>query len=121
MDNELETSQEQMENDTSQGLDKQDDNKPERDSNGRLLPGNTANPAGRPKGKTIKEMVREWLEDNPEDMSAFVEHFVKKNKELAWQMLEGRPQQDIVSDGKQLPTPIYIPGNISPEEDKPTE
>ena len=79
------------------------------------------NREGRPKGKTIKEMVREWLENNPDDMSAFVEHFVKKNKELAWQMLEGRPQQDVVSDGKALPSPIYVPRDPSIEEDKPVE
>ena len=64
-----------------------------------FLPGVSGNPKGRPKGKTIKEMVREWLEENPDDMKAFVEHFVKKNKELAWQMMEGRPQQDVAVSG----------------------
>src|SRR3990172_220891 len=53
---------------------------------------------GRPKGKTIKERVRDWLEEHPEDMKGFVQHFVKKNKELAWQMLEGRPAQQLGSD-----------------------
>lgn len=61
---------------------------------------------GRPKGKTIKERVREWLEENPDDMKLFVEHFVKTNKELAWQMLEGRPRQDLTSGGEKIPTPI---------------
>ena len=83
--------------------------------------GVSGNPAGRPKGKTIKELVREHLEDNPEDMAEFVSHFIKKNRELAWQMLEGKPQQDIVSDGKQLPTPIYIPGDHSPKEDSESQ
>lgn len=69
------------------------------------------NADGRPKGKTIKELVREWLEEHPDDMKSFVEHFVTKNKELAWQMLEGRPQQDVTSGGEKLPTPIYVPGN----------
>ncbi len=84
------------------------------------------NRAGRPKGKTIKERVREWLEDNPEGMKEFVEHFTKKDRELAWQMLEGRPQQDIVTDGKPLPSPIYgglstneLPKHISNEESLP--
>lgn len=83
------------------------------------------NRAGRPKGKTIKELVRDWLEDNPKDKKAFVEHFIKKNRELAWQMLEGRPQQDIISDGKALPTPIYAGSSVqehnSNSEDIPTK
>jgi len=67
-----------------------------RDEKGRVLPGQPSfNPAGRPKGKTIKERVQEWLETHDDDMAAFVEHFVKKNRDLAWQMLEGRPSQGI--------------------------
>lgn len=96
---------------------KQVANKPERDNLGRLLPGNTANPNGRPRGKTIKERVREWLEEHPDDMDAFVAYFVKTNKELAWQMLEGRPYQDILSGGEKLPTPIlYVPTNDGDKE-----
>lgn len=85
-------------------LEKQVENKPLRDENGRLLPGNTANPNGRPKGKTIKERIREWLEEHPNDMQAFVDHFVKNNRDLAWQMLEGRPAQatDLTSNGKTI-------------------
>lgn len=58
-------------------------------------PGVSGNPKGRPKGKTIKERVRDWLEEHPGDMEDFVKHFVEKNKELAWQMLEGRPSQSL--------------------------
>lgn len=71
-----------------------------RREDGTFGPGNIANPYGRPKGKTIKERVREWLEEHPDDMEAFVDHFVKKNKELAWQMLEGRPSQGIDLSGE---------------------
>ena len=60
--------------------------------------GQSGNPAGRPKGKTIKERVLDWLEEHPEDMQGFVEHFVKKNRDLAWQMLEGRPPQKLQGD-----------------------
>ena len=60
--------------------------------------GVSGNPAGRPKGKTIKERVLDWLEENPDDMKGFVEHFVKGNRDLAWQMLEGRPPQKLQGD-----------------------
>jgi hypothetical protein len=69
--------------------------------------GESGNPTGRPKGKTIKEMVREWLDEHPEDMKAFVEHFVKNNKELAWRMLEGNPPTD-VNVGGSLELPFMI-------------
>ena len=40
--------------------------------------GQSGNPAGRPKGKTIKDLVRKHLDDNPEDLKEFVQHFIKK-------------------------------------------
>mgnify|MGYP001576469344 CR=1 FL=1 len=106
MDNELETSQEEI--------------AIKRDEKGRLLEGHGLISPGRPKGSvSIKDLVRKHLEDNPEDLQEFVQHFIKKNRELAWQMLEGKPQQDIVSDGKQLPTPIYgwLSGHTIDKED----
>ena len=89
-----------------------------RDEKGRLVEGTAPGP-GRPKGSiSIKDRVRKYLEDHPEDVEEIVKHFVKSNRELMWQMLEGRPQQDIVSDGKQLPQPLLyaIPDNNSDKE-----
>jgi hypothetical protein len=37
-----------------------------RDEHGRLLPGNTANPNGRPKRKTLTELLHEKLDSTPE-------------------------------------------------------
>lgn len=71
-------------------------------------PGQSGNPKGRPKGKTIKERVREYLEEHPEDMESFVRHFVKNNRDLAWQMLEGRPPQSIVGGEEDNPVIIKI-------------
>lgn len=90
--------------------------------------GNPGGP-GRPKGKTIKEQVREWLETHPDDNAAFVKHFIKTNRDLAWQMLEGRPAQDLTSGGEKInPIPIYgglsnndsNPKDIQPQEENPS-
>lgn len=97
-------------------LDKQVKTSPERDEHGRLLPGQQSlNPAGRPKGKTIKELVREHLDTHPEDMEEFVRHFIKRNRELAWRMMEGQPKQ--TSDVK-VETPIPI-ANVSRDDSVP--
>ena len=67
---------------------------PLRDENGRLLPGQTANPNGRPPGTfSIRERVRQYLRDNPMELDRVVKYFVEKNPELMWQMIEGRPSQ----------------------------
>lgn len=88
-----------------------------RDDKGRWVEGNPPGP-GRPKGKTIKERVRDWLEEHPDDMEAFVKHFITENKELAWQMLEGRPSQDTKIEG-ELKIPLYLPSELLPKNDIP--
>lgn len=80
--------------------------------------GNPGGP-GRPKGKSLKEYSRDYLASlTDEERQDFLEGIPKTE---IWKMAEGLPQQDITSDGKQLPTPIYIPGNLGSEEDKPVE
>ncbi len=84
---------------------------------GYFLEGTAPGP-GRPKGsKSIKDAVRKWLENNPKDFEEFIGHFIKKNRELAWQMLEGRPPQDITTGGQPIPFTI----NIIKDESKPDE
>lgn len=87
-----------------------------RGEKGQFLPGTAAGP-GRPKGKTIKERVREYLEEHPDDMAAFVDHFVKENRDLAWQMLEGRPSQGI-GQADDL-APLILPSSIIEKNDTP--
>lgn len=70
------------------------------DEKGRFVEGTAPGP-GRPKGSiSIKDRVRQYLEANPEDVEEIVRHFVKKNRELMWQMLEGRPSQGIEHSGE---------------------
>lgn len=58
-------------------------------------PGQSGNPAGKPPGTlSIKARVRAALEKDPQAMEAFVKHFTHKNRELTWQMLEGKPKQE---------------------------
>lgn len=74
-------------------LDKQATNKPLRNEKGQLLPGQTANPNGRPKGKTLKEYVREKLAEMlPEDREEFLKTIPK---ETIWKMAEGNPTNDV--------------------------
>lgn len=89
-----------------------------RNEKGQILPGQKSlNPEGRPKGLTIKERIRLYLKEHPDAEDKIVEHFVKNNRELLWQMLEGKPSQGIgqaadleplvfvnYGDTQQLPT-----------------
>ena len=81
-----------------------------RDDKGRFIPGVSGNPAGKPKGSlSIKAAIKKRLEDNPEELKEIVEHFVKTNRELMWQMIEGRPVQQVeLGNAGELPFQIKI-------------
>lgn len=86
----------------------------ERDARGRILPGQPGLPgAGRPKGSfSIKEKVRQYLEDNPEHFKEMIEKFVHTKPVLVWQMLEGMPGQKLEHGGPNntplLPNDLII-------------
>ena len=81
----------------SEELDKQEEIKPLRNELGQLLPGNTANPKGRPKGKTLKEFARDFLMSMTDEQK---ETFLNSlSKDVVWKMAEGNPHQSMGVSG----------------------
>lgn len=65
--------------------------------------GVSANPAGRPKGKTLKTFAREYLESLPDDEK--VEYLASLPTDIVWKMAEGNPE----TSGK---VEVDIPQNL---------
>lgn len=64
--------------------------------------GQSGNPNGRPKGKTLKEFAREMLENmQPEEKARFMKELDPK---IIWEMAEGKAKQDmdVTTDGKPM-------------------
>jgi len=68
--------------------------------------GQSGNPAGRPKGKTMKDYARELLERLTEEERD--EFLMGIPKEKIWEMAEGKAAQSVdhTTAGKELPVPI---------------
>lgn len=80
-----------------------------RDEKGRLIPGHPNISPGRPPGViSITAAIRKRLSEHPELVDQLVEYYIndKDQKSLLWQMLDGRPRQDVTSGDEKLPTPI---------------
>ena len=71
--------------------------------------GQSGNILGRPKGKTLKEWTKDYLERmTDEERDEFMEGIPK---DMIWKMAEGNPQTntDITTDGKPI---IQVAGEI---------
>lgn len=75
-------------------------------------PGQSGNPKGRPPGSvSLRDQIRQHLEDNPEVVKELIQYFVKKNPELMWQMLEGSPPKYVAianPDGSNIGEPSHV-------------
>lgn len=114
-----------MENEIQNSQELKPENRDEtRNPDGTFKPGISGNPGGRPKNS-----LKDYLKAKLSEMTAEEkEAWLIANKitgDLQWRMAEGQPQQDVVSDGKALPTPIYgglsIQGHNSDQEDIQTK
>lgn len=64
--------------------------------------GQSGNPAGRPPGKSLKEFAREYFDSMTEEER--IKFLNSVDRELAWRMAEGNPQEKIdhTSKGEKI-------------------
>ncbi len=60
--------------------------------------GQSGNPAGRPKEKTLKEFARNFLASMSED--ARIEYLKTVDPKIVWEMAEGKAKQDLDISGE---------------------
>lgn len=91
-----------------------------RDKSGRFKKGVSGNPKGKPAGTlSIKTKIRQRFEKNPKALKEFMNVLIEKYPGLVWQMLEGRPPQDL-NLGQNPELPFIIKIEKDDRKDTPT-
>lgn len=74
---------------------------------GKFVPGNPG--GGRPKGTfSLKTRIIQQLQENPDQLQEVLNYLIKEERALLWQMIDGRPSQDVTSAGEKInPIPIF--------------
>lgn len=86
--------------------------------------GQSGNPKGRPKTKTLKEFARDFLASMDDETR--IEYLKTVDPKIVWEMAEGRARQetDVTSAGRPivvLASEIMEKNGITPEEDHAKE
>jgi hypothetical protein len=83
--------------------------------------GQSGNLAGRPKGKTMKEYVKDYLSRMTDEERDEFLHGIPKD--IIWKMSEGNPETktDVTSGGKPIPILGNVPINNNNQEDIKSE
>lgn len=68
--------------------------------------GQSGNPAGRPKTKTLKEFARDFLASMSEESR--IEYLKTVDPKAIWEMAEGKPKQDVEMSGEVISKVIKL-------------
>ena len=73
-------------------------------------PGQSGNPAGRPKGRfSVTTLIIKELENNPEKTAEIVQWLLANRKDLVWKMIDSEPPKDLnLGQNPELPFKIII-------------